>query len=167
MPLEFEVVFVDGFAIDRGHRIGRGEDGTLSGAGVLRVGAGAFLQVGNAEAIVAGDGGIAAAELDVDGVSAGLVGRAREGEFLIVALRAVGKRPGLGGAGELDGFDAHGIAFTDKDVAVDATRNGSWVLQQDVLVHVCESTIVGGFDAVARAQTAVFDGDSSRCCFRF
>ena len=60
---------------------------------------GAFGQVANAELVVAGDGGVAGVELDVDDVSAGLVGRAGEGEFRIVALRAVGQRPGVGGAG--------------------------------------------------------------------
>ena len=68
-----------------------------------------------------------------------------------------GKRPGVGGAGEIDGFDAHRIAVADKEVAGDATRNGGGVLQQHVLVHAGEAAGVGGFDAVARAQTAVFE----------
>ena len=82
-----------------------------------------------------------------------------------MALRAVGKRPGVGGAGEIDGFDAHGIAVANKDVAGDATRNGGRVLQQHVLMHVRESAGVGGFDAVARAQTALFEGHGAMGAF--
>ena len=67
--------------------------------------------------------------------------------------------------GEIDGFDAHGIAVADKDVVVDATRNGGRVLQQHVLVHTGEAAGVGGFDAVARAQTAVFEGDGAMGAF--
>ena len=84
-----------------------------------------------------------------------------------MALRAVRKHPGVGGAGEIDGFDANGIAVANKDVAGDATRNGGRVLQQHVLVHVRESAGVGGFDAVARTKYSLLEGYGSRCCFLF
>ena len=165
LPLEREFVFINGLPIDCGYRIGRREDGALTGAGALRVCAGAFGQVGNPHSIGAGDGGVAGVEQDVDGVLTGLVGRAHEGKFRIVAVGAVGKRPGVGGAGEIDGFDANGIAVADGDTTGDATRNGGRVLQQHVLVHVREAAGVGGFDAVARAQTALFEGHGAMGAF--